>query len=157
MSIYGKESYSQSKVIYIAGPIEYWWQDDNFDSNLAKAYRWWRDELSKEFVEAGFLVYRPWEAFKGPWNERMQVLNDVAVQRADFVLNITPYAVHLGLGTEHEIGHAREHFVPVIDLSFQPPIETSDGYGGYWWKKLALETIANHVETILALDNEIYA
>jgi hypothetical protein len=144
-SIYGKESYSQSKVLYLAGPIEYWWQEDRFDTPLAVSYRWWRDELSRAFVKADFLVYRPWEAFKGPWNERMQILNDVAVEKSDVLLNLTPSAVPTGLGTQHEIDFARDNGVPVIHLGFPFAIEHVDGYGGYWWEKQAIEILKNHV------------
>ena len=151
MSIYGKESYSQSKVIYIAGPIEYWWADDNFDSNLGKAFRWYREEFSKALVEHGHLTYRAWSAFKGDWNERMQVLNDVAVENADILINITPSAVPTGLGTQHEIDYARDHGVPVVHFTFQPPIETEDGYNGFWWRKLATETTATYVETVTGI------
>jgi len=148
MSIYGKESYSQSKVVYLAGPIEYWWQEDRFYTPFAEAYRWWRDEVSKAFVEAGYLVYRPWEAFKGDWNERMQILNDVAVENSDVLINLTPIIMPTGLGTEHEIYFAREKGVPVIHFFFPAPIENVDGYGGHWWKKQALEYLKDYVSKV---------
>jgi hypothetical protein len=156
MSIYNKESYSQSKVVYLAGPIEYWW--DRFDTPMAKAYRWYRDTISKKFVERGYLVYRPWEAFKGDWNERMQILNDVAVERSDYLVNLTPTLAPTGLGTQHEIEYARDKGVGVIHMPMHVPVEDREnGYGGHWWTKLALEEIDRYFDIVEALDKEISA
>jgi hypothetical protein len=111
MSIYpDKESYSQSKIVAVIGPIECWWdteeEPDRFNSLEARSYRDWRravcDALAKHF-----LVYRPHEAFKGNWNEEAQLVNDAGIDIAHYVVNLKPENV-VALGTDHEEERARK-------------------------------------------------
>lgn len=118
MSIYNKESYSQSKVIYMAGPIEWWWQENRFDTPEAVTYREWREYLSAALVDAGYLTFRPWDAFKGMWNERMQGVNDYVVDRSDLLITMKPHNVE-ALGTDSEVRRARRQCIPVISM---PPM-----------------------------------
>ena len=116
MSIYNKESYSQSKVVFLAGPIEWWW-GERFDTPEARMYRAWRDSLSLGLVKAGYLVYRPWDAFKGNWNERMQGVNDFVLLKSDFVIDMTPRHV-IALGTDHELDLALRNGIKTL---YAPP------------------------------------
>lgn len=113
MSLYGKESYSQSKCIFLAGPIEWWWQEDRFDTLEARMYRHWRRELSRAIAAHGFLVFRPHESFKGSWNEKMQGVNDCALELSDIVVSMKPDHVE-ALGTDHEIRLAESLGKPIV-------------------------------------------
>lgn len=117
-SIYGKESYSQSKCIFMAGPIEWWW-GERFDTSEAVAYREHREKVADALVEAGFLVYKPWSAFNGPWNERLQGVNDFVLLKCDAVTLLTPPGVE-AVGTGHEVGLALRNKIPVTGF---PPLK----------------------------------
>ena len=121
MSIYEKDSYSQSKVVFLAGPIEYWW-GERFMSPAAIAYREHRDMVAELLVKAGYLVYRPDRAFKGNWNERMQGVNDYVLSLVDAVVYMTPEGI-LALGTDHEVDYARSLSKPVFHC---PPTTRHD-------------------------------
>lgn len=123
MSIYDKESYSQSRAGFLAGPIEHWWDTpenpDMWNSPLAVAYRVWRGMLNDAFVKEGYLVYRPHESFKGPWNEKMQDVNDFVLSRSDFLVDMTPAGYEIkNLGTQHEVAKAVELEIPVFYAPF---------------------------------------
>lgn len=111
------DSYMDSKVAFLCGPIEYWWntQDDphRFNSFPAAMYRIHRDKVRDTLVRHNFLVYSPHGAFKGPWNERMQGLNDYALERSDVVINMSPPHIP-GKGTAHETAYAIELGIPVV-------------------------------------------
>lgn len=117
MQFWVKEDHRAPLLIALIGPIEYWWDtpDDpnRFMSKAAVEYRHHRDLLSNMLTSAGYLVYRPHEAFKGGWDERAQVINDAAIQNADLVINMTPRDIPTGKGTGHEIEVARERGIPV--------------------------------------------
>lgn len=110
-----------STIVALIGPIEYWWNtpDDpaRFHGLEAIGYREYRERLGRYLVGEGFLVYRPHEAFKGAWDERAQVLNDVMIQIADVVVSMRPTGIP-GRGTDHEIKLAREAGKPVV---YAPP------------------------------------
>lgn len=141
MSIYGKESYSQSRTVFLGGPIEHWWNTeenpDMWHSPLAVAYRKWRDILNQAFVDKGYLVYRPHEAFKGPWNEKMQTVNDYVLGHSDAFVNMTPTGYDIvALGTDHETQQAVWKKVPV----FHAPFPHNIGYHNErWWTRNAHE------------------
>jgi hypothetical protein len=107
-----------STIVTLIGPIEYWWntpEDPNrFLSQPAVEYRAWREILNDFLVREGFLVYRPHEAFKGTWDERAQVLNDVMVEMADYIICMRPPGIP-GKGTDHEIEVAAAKKKPVFD------------------------------------------
>lgn len=88
--------------IVMVGPIDYWWSE-NWETPQHLAYMDWRNDINKKLVEAGHLVYRPWEAFKGAWNEVAQVVNDAAIDRCDAMVNLCPSGVPAyGTATEVE-------------------------------------------------------
>lgn len=98
--------------VFLAGSIEYWWDrpDDpnRFMSPAAVEYREWREILSKWFTDNGFLVYRPHEAFKGPWDEKMQQVNDLAITLCHIFVEMTPVGISLGKGTSRELSLASD-------------------------------------------------
>lgn len=100
-------------LIFLAGPIDYWW-NENWMTPEHMHYKAWRDLVSKKLVDAGYLVYRPHEAFKGAWDERAQRINDVAIGHADLVINLTPPGIP-AKGTEAEITLAKLLRVRVVD------------------------------------------
>lgn len=116
MSLYGKESYSQSKIVAVIGPIEKWWDTDEepnkFNSTEARRYFAWRDAVCVALARR-FLVYRPHEAFKGPWNEAAQRVNDTALHVADYIVNLKVDGEE-ALGTDHEHELASSFGKPVF-------------------------------------------
>jgi len=134
MSLYEKESYSQSKVVFLAGPIEWWW-GERFHSLEAVHYRAHREYVSQCLVEAGYLVYRPWDAFKGSWNERMQDVNDFVLLKSDIVIDMTPPGVE-AIGTAHEVGTALRNIIPVRGFPPMPNDDVFQAQMGYLLKEL---------------------
>lgn len=106
-----------STIVALIGPIEYWWDTPEeplrFTSPAAHRYRNHRNNLGAALVEAGCLVYRPHEAFKGAWDERAQVLNDVMVQIADVIVCMRPAGIP-GKGTDHELELAEKSGKPIV-------------------------------------------
>jgi hypothetical protein len=88
--------------VVVVGPIDHWW-NENWGTFEHEVYATWRDGVCKQLVEAGHLVYRPHEAFKGAWDERGQAVNDVAIDSADVMVNLRPDGVP-AYGTQAEVG-----------------------------------------------------
>ena len=118
-------TYNESKSVFLAGPIEYWWGDDTdphrFGSYEAARYRQHRDAVRDFFVERHFLVYSPHNAFKGDWNEKMQPVNDYVLGLCDIVVNLKPKHIPglVAHGTDHEWELARKLDKVLIEL---PPL-----------------------------------
>jgi hypothetical protein len=112
---------SSEGIVVEAGPIKHWW-DENWDTPAHKAYDEWREMVSAGLVEAGYLVYRPHHAFKGPWDERAQSVNDMALRVADAVINLTPPGVP-SLGTDGEVLYAASFGGIIVPA---PPTEDYD-------------------------------
>lgn len=101
-------------IVFLAGPIEYWW-DSEWDTPMHWRFVDWRNELSKQLVARGHLVYRPHEAFKGAWepNGGAQAANNRVLELADLVIASNydpPVRCH---GTDDEISYvldARHRF-----------------------------------------------
>lgn len=102
----------KSLIVMIVGPIDYWW-NENWHTKPHLDYILWRNEVNTKLVEAGHLVYRPHEAFKGAWNEHAQDVNVAAISVADCLVNIRPPGIP-AYGTEAEIEIARLLAVPVV-------------------------------------------
>ncbi len=96
----------QTAVVMLAGPIKYWW-DENWGTPLHELYVAWRQYVSDLLVEAGYLIYRPHEAFKGRWTEQAQSVNDAALRLADVAVILTPPGVP-SLGTDSETHYASQ-------------------------------------------------
>lgn len=94
----------------LVGPIEWWWdtpeEPNRFMSSEAVRYRAHRDDLWPFLVEHNILCYRPWEAFKGPWDKRFQVHNDVMVRLSDVLVNMNPGVPAWGTAGEVVLGRA---------------------------------------------------
>lgn len=101
-------TYNESKAVFLAGPIEYWWdtpsEPNRWASEQAVRYRKHRDAVRDFFVEHHFLVYSPHSAFKGDWNEKMQPVNDYVLGLSDIVVNLKPDDIPglVANGTDHE-------------------------------------------------------
>ena len=108
-----------STIAALIGPIEWWWDTpedpQRFVSDRARTYRAWRGLVNDRLVEAGWLVYRPHEGFKGTWDERAQVFNDEVVKVADIVISLRPPGIP-GKGTDRELALAARLGKPVVHL-----------------------------------------
>lgn len=91
-------------IVFLAGPIDVWW-NENWNTPAHLEYKEWRNELNRRFVEAGHLVYRPHESFKGAWNERAQEVNNAAIKICDVFVYMTPTNVP-AYGTAAEKNYA---------------------------------------------------
>lgn len=107
-------------IIFLAGPIDYWW-NENWHRPAHLDYMKWRQCVNDSLVEAGHLVYRPHEAIKGAWDERMQAVNDKALELCDVFVYLTPPGVPAyGTQAEHNVAHAygkRIEWAPPWDIS----------------------------------------
>ena len=109
-----------STIAALIGPIEWWWDTPEdphrFESERARTYRAWRQEVNDRLVAAGgWLVYRPHEGFKGDWDERAQVFNDEQIKVADIVICLRPPGIP-GKGTDRELALAARLGKPVVHL-----------------------------------------
>lgn len=109
-----------SKIIMLGGAIRAWW-DEGWDTPMHRAYVDYRAGVGTLLVEAGFLVYRPNEAFKGTWNERAQAVNDAAIETCDLFVNLSPRDVDTA-GTDDERTYALDVGCPVADIPMPWPL-----------------------------------
>lgn len=65
--------------VFLAGPIRHWWAEGQWGSTRHGIYVAFRDMVHGDLSEE-FLVYAPHRAWRGPWNEVAQRVNDSAVQ-----------------------------------------------------------------------------
>lgn len=92
------------------GPVAYWWDTDTYKHwELPEHWRYvkYREMLNDALIEHGFLVYRHWEAFKGTWNDEFQDVNNIMLERAWAVVDITP-TFAWSEGRDREISHLEE-------------------------------------------------
>lgn len=83
----------EAPVVMPIGPVAFWWDTDEYQHwNMPEHWHYvaWRERVNDALIEAGYLVYRHWEAFKGTWNNKMQDVNNIVLERADFIVNISP-------------------------------------------------------------------
>jgi hypothetical protein len=95
-------------IVMLAGPIKAWWGPPREGTHEHQHYLEWRTTVDAHLTRAGHLTYRPHEAFKGPWDERGQVVNDAILVAADVVLDLTPLGVP-SEGTDAERAVAARH------------------------------------------------
>jgi hypothetical protein len=100
-------------IVMLVGPIDYWW-NEHWMTAEHRMYMSWRNSISQQLVEAGHLVYRPHEAFKGAWSEKAQRVNDEAIRAADILINLTPPGIP-AYGTAAEITFASYIDRPILD------------------------------------------
>lgn len=119
------------KMIILAGAIKHWW-DENWDTSEHWEYAQWRHEVSAALVAAGYLVYRPHEAFKGTWSERAQAVNDAAIAAADLMLILSEKHVP-SEGTDVEEQYALRVGTPVLRITSKQGInELLDELGKFF-------------------------
>ncbi len=104
---------SEPLVVMLAGPIKIWWVEQMWDTDQHRAYVQWRDAIRVACVKAGHLVYSPHRAWQGAWSEHAQRVNDMAIEAADVLLDLTPAGIPAD-GTQAEIAHAHRVGTPVI-------------------------------------------
>jgi hypothetical protein len=109
-------------VVMLAGPIRIWWEDGMWDSEPHRAYTMWRDAVRVACVKEGFLVYSPHRAWQGAWSERAQKVNDMAIESADVLVDLTPPGI-VAAGTTAEVDHAHAVGTTVIAA---PPAGAAD-------------------------------
>jgi nucleoside 2-deoxyribosyltransferase len=102
-------------VIMLAGPIKVWWAPGQWDSPPHREFVQWRDAVRVACVKAGFLVYSPHRAWQGAWSESAQRVNDMAIEMADVVIDLTPPGVEAD-GTLAEVAYADKVGTPVMPL-----------------------------------------
>ncbi|MEO7059666.1 MAG: hypothetical protein ABI083_08105 [Lapillicoccus sp.] len=100
-------------VVMLAGPIKVWWQQGMWDTDAHRLYLEWRDAVRVACVKAGHLVYSPHRAWQGAWSEKAQRVNDMAIEMADVVLDLTPAGTPAD-GTLAEVALARATGTPVV-------------------------------------------
>lgn len=82
----------KSLIVFIGGPIKHWW-DDNWMSPEHLRYDEWRTKVEEACIAAGFLVYKPYTAWKGTWNEQAQAVNNSVIHVIDVFIDLTPPGV----------------------------------------------------------------
>jgi hypothetical protein len=102
-------------VVMLAGPIKIWWTPGQWDSPAHREFVQWRDAVRVACVKAGFLVYSPHRAWQGAWSESAQRVNDMAIEMADVVLDLTPPDTEAD-GTLAEVAYADKVGTPVRPL-----------------------------------------
>jgi hypothetical protein len=126
----------EAPVVMVVGPVAYWWDTDEYKHwDLPEHWHYvkWRERLNDALVQAGYLVYRHWEAFKGTWNNKMQEVNNYVLERSDIIVNIKPdYA--WSEGTDEEM-HEAERLGKVV--LYAPPPKTEEEFS--WAIKELLE------------------
>lgn len=128
----------EAPVVMLCGPIAYWWDTDTYQHwDLPEHWHYvaWREALNDALVEAGYLVYRPHEAFKGTWNNRMQEMNNIVLSLSDFIINMQPNGTW-SAGTDEEMIEAKLLGKPVFKAP--PP---ADKKSWPWAIKLLLEQL----------------
>lgn len=108
-------------LVFLAGPIDYWW-NENYHTHAHYKYLLWKEQVARALVEAGHLVYRPDQAFKGAWVEKAQGVNDFALGLVDSVVYLTPPGVP-AYGTDAEVIVAGDMGKPVYHA---PPGNTKE-------------------------------
>lgn len=117
----------EAPVVMLIGPVAYWWDTDEYKHwDLPEHWHYvaWREALNDALIQAGYLVYRHWEAFKGTWNNKMQGVNNYVLNLSDYVINMKPeYA--WSEGTDEEMAEAAENGKHVL---YAPPPKTKEEF-----------------------------
>lgn len=100
-------------VVMLAGPIEVWWRPGMWDTDTHRRYVEWRDAVRVACVRAGHLVYSPHRAWQGAWSEKAQRVNDMTIEMADVVIDLTPPGIPAD-GTRAEVSRADAVGTPVV-------------------------------------------
>lgn len=98
-------------LIFLAGPIKYWWSC--WDSPEHLEYIDHRVYVRSWLIEKGYLTYAPWDAIKGTWSMKAQVVNNAAICQSDLMVWMTPDGVPAD-GTLQELEFARKMSIPML-------------------------------------------
>lgn len=104
---------NDSLFVFLAGPIRHWW---SLPDVSGKDQYFNHREIAHQVLSEDFLVYSPHRAWRGPWNEVAQQVNDHALGLCHaFVYLHVPGIV--ASGTEAECALANELGIPVLKIS----------------------------------------
>lgn len=104
-------------MVFLAGPVKHWWTC--WGSTPHDEYLNHRGRIHKLLVKNGYLVYTPWIAWRGPWDKRAQLVNQLAILTCDAFLWLTPTGIP-DVETQHErqlaeaAGKPAAHVLPFI-------------------------------------------
>ena len=85
-----------------------------WDSDLHRQYLRFRNEFQAGLIATNrYLTYAPHNAIKGRWVERMQAVNDAAIQNSDLMVVMSPKNIPTD-GTDAEVIFAAEADVPIL-------------------------------------------
>jgi len=101
-------------IVFIGGPIKHWW-DENWMSPEHLRYDEWRTKTEEACIAASFLVYKPYTAWKGTWNEEAQAVNDTVIGVIDVFIDLTPPGVP-SKGTTEERKLAKDLGVEIFNF-----------------------------------------
>lgn len=101
--------------VFLAGPIRCWWAPGMWGSPAHATYTTFRDLVHAE-LSADFLVYAPHRAWRGPWNEAAQRVNDHAIALSDALVWLDVPG-QVADGTAAEVDLARRALVPTHRLA----------------------------------------
>lgn len=105
---------NNSLFVFYAGPIRHWWGTGRWGTRAHKVYTNQRDTIHTE-LSADFLVYAPYRAWRGPWNELAQKVNEHAVMLCDAMVWLHVDGV-LAHGTDEELLLAMDMGKPTFDI-----------------------------------------
>ena len=109
-------------IVFLGGPIKHWW-DENWMTSEHFRYDEWRSKVEDACIAAGFLVYKPYTAWKGTWNEEAQELNDAVIRVIDVFIDMSPPGVP-SKGTAEEKILAKELGTQIVEVG--PPAIWAD-------------------------------
>lgn len=106
--------------VVIVGPIRHW-HGRRWNTVERLRYFAQRDMVHHTLVASGHLVYAPYQAWKGQWEDNAgdttaQAANDAAIRCAHVVVNLTPAGVSPAGGIADELNLARQLRTPVVNV-----------------------------------------
>lgn len=107
-------------LIVLGGPIKYWWEEGQWDTDEHWKYVDHRDAVRVALVKMGFLVYSPHRAWQGAWGDMAQFVNDRAIEVADVFINLGNRIIPAS-GTEEEMQVAHKFNTLVLQCPFDAP------------------------------------
>jgi hypothetical protein len=117
---------NDSLFVFLGGPIRYWWTPGVEGSYLHRLYMTQREQIHA-WLSEDYLVYAAHRAWRGPWNEVAQKINDMAVLTCDaFVwLHVDGVLAH---GTDEELWLAQHHGKPAFRIDIGPNVSAAEQY-----------------------------
>lgn len=112
---------ADATFVFLASPIRGWWAPGMWESPLHVAYTSFRDAVHDR-LSSDFLVYAPHRAWRGPWNEVAQRVNDAAVLSCHALVYLNVPGM-IAEGTRSETELAAEHGIPTFRLDLSDDAE----------------------------------